>query len=95
MAAILHAGKTAPFLGKEVCAQGQVRIDHVIRHGAFDRIVSVIEGLKAVVYGRDIVRAGHRGQRRFIAGAEVANVTVRKGECELVACGARQRRHHQ
>ena len=43
-AAILYARLTAGVFSKEGCPQGQVGADHVIFHGANNRVVSVIEG---------------------------------------------------
>ena len=56
-AAILYARLTASVFGKEGCPQGQVGVDHVICHGANNRVVSVIEGPETVIY-REGVPAG-------------------------------------
>ena len=56
-AAILYARLTAGVFSKEGCPQGQVGVDHVICHGANNRIVSVFEGAEAVIY-REEVPAG-------------------------------------
>ena len=56
-AAILYARLTAGVFSKEGCPQGQVGVDHVICHGANNRIVSVFEGAEAVIY-REGVPAG-------------------------------------
>ena len=49
-AAILYTRLTAGVFSKEGCPQGQVGVDHVICHGANNRVVSVIEGPEAVIY---------------------------------------------
>ena len=49
-AAIFYARLTAGVFSKEGCPQGQVGVDHVIFHCANNRVVSVIEGLEAVIY---------------------------------------------
>ena len=56
-AAILYARLTAGVFSKEGYPQGQVGVDHVICHGANNRVVSVIEGPEAVIY-REGVPAG-------------------------------------
>ena len=56
-AAILYTRLTAGVFSKEGCPQGQVGVDHVICHGANNRVVSVIEGPEAVIY-RDEILAG-------------------------------------
>ena len=56
-AAILYTRLTAGVFSKERCPQGQVGIDHIICHGANNRVVSVIEGPEAVIY-REGVPAG-------------------------------------
>ena len=57
VAAILYTRLTAGVFSKEGCPQGQVGIDHIICHGANNRVVSVIEGPEAVIY-REGVPAG-------------------------------------
>ena len=56
-AAILYTRLTAGIFSKKGCPQGQVGVDHVICHGTHNRVVSVIEGLEAVIY-REGVPAG-------------------------------------
>ena len=56
-AAIFYARLTAGVFSKEGYPQGQVGVDHVICHGANNRVVSVIEGPEAVIY-REGVPAG-------------------------------------
>ena len=56
-AAILYTRLTAGVFSKEGCPQGQVGVDRVICHRANNRLVSVIEGLEAVIY-REGVPAG-------------------------------------
>ena len=56
-AAILYARLTAGVFSKEGCPQGRVSVDHVICHGANNRVVSVIEGPEAVI-NREGVPAG-------------------------------------
>ena len=56
-AAILYTRLTAGVFSKEGCPQGQVGVDHVICHGANNRVVLVIEGPEAVIY-REGVLAG-------------------------------------
>ena len=56
-AAILYTRLTAGVLSKDGCPQGQVGVDHVICHGTHNRVVSVIEGPKAVI-DREGVPAG-------------------------------------
>ena len=48
-AAILYTRLAAGVLGEKGCPQGQVCIDHVVCHGANNRVVSVIEGPEAIV----------------------------------------------
>ena len=48
-AAILYTRLTAGVFSKEGCPQGQVGVDHVICHGANNRVVSVIERPEAVI----------------------------------------------
>ena len=48
-ATILYARLTAGVFSKDECPQGQVGVDHVICHGANNRVVSVIEGPEAVI----------------------------------------------
>ena len=55
--AILYTRLTAGVFSKEGCPQGQVGVDHVICHGANNRVVSVIERPEAVIY-REGVPAG-------------------------------------
>ena len=55
--AILYTRLTAGVFSKEGCPQGEVGVDHVICHGANNRVVSVIEGPEAVIY-REGVLAG-------------------------------------
>ena len=53
-AAILYARLTAGVVSKERCPQGQIGVDHVICHGANNRVVSVIEGPEAVIDGEGV-----------------------------------------
>ena len=55
--AILYTRLMAGVFSKEGFPQGQVGVDHVICHGANNRVVSVIEGSETVVY-REGVPAG-------------------------------------
>ena len=48
-AAILYARLTAGVFSTEGCLQGHVGVDHVICHGANNRVVSVVEGPEAVI----------------------------------------------
>lgn len=48
--AILCTGLATRFLGEKLFPQGQLCVGHVVRHGAQDRVVTVINGLEAVVY---------------------------------------------
>ena len=56
-AAIVYARLAAGVFSEEGCPQGQVCFDHVICHGANNRVVSVIEGPEAVI-NREGVPAG-------------------------------------
>ena len=53
-AALLYTRLTAGVFSKEGSTQGQVGVDHVICHGAHNRVVSVIEGPEAVLYGEGV-----------------------------------------
>ena len=48
-AAILYTRLAAVVFSEKRCPQGQVCIDHVVCHGANNRVVSVIEGPEAIV----------------------------------------------
>ena len=49
-AATLYTRLTAGVFSKEGCPRGQVGVDHVICHGASNRVVSIIKGPEAVIY---------------------------------------------
>ena len=53
-AVILYTRLTAGVFSKEGCPQGQVCIDYVVCHGANNRVVSVIEGPKAIVDAKGV-----------------------------------------
>ena len=53
-AAILYTRLAAGVLSEKGCPQGQVCIDHVVRHGADNRLVSVIEGPEAIVDAKGV-----------------------------------------
>ena len=53
-AAILHTRLTAGVFSEKGCPQGQVCIDHVVCHGANNRVVSVIEGPEAIVDAKGV-----------------------------------------
>ena len=53
-AAIMYTRLTAGVFSEKGCPQGQVCIDHVVCHGANNRVVSVIEGPDAVVDAKGV-----------------------------------------
>ena len=58
VAAILYTRLTAGVFSKERSPQGQVCIDHVVFHGANNRIVSVIERPEAIVDAKGVDAKG-------------------------------------
>ena len=53
-AAILYTRLAAGVLSEKGCPQGQVYIDHVVCHGANNRVVSVIEGPEVIVDAKEV-----------------------------------------
>ena len=53
-AAIFYTHLTAGIFSEEKCPQAQVRIDYMVCHVANNRVVSVIEGLEAIVDAKGV-----------------------------------------
>ena len=53
-AAILYTRLTAGVFSEKECPQGQVCINHVVCHGANNRVASVIEGPEAIVDAKGV-----------------------------------------
>lgn len=62
-------------------------MNHMGCHGAYYRIVSVIEAHrpKSIEHSQDIVRGGPPGRRHCKSEIEGIEVPVREEECELEA----------
>lgn len=51
---ILYTGLATRFLCEGRCPEGQVCVDHIACQGAYDRVVSVIEGPESIVYRKGV-----------------------------------------